>query len=298
MRRAFTLMELIVVVVIVAVLSVASFKALAALKVRTFKAKEITRLSLQTQIVLDELAQRLAARIHATVIGYDPATGSFKYISDILSNESYPVLEWIGYDEENLSLGNYSGFVDMKRSITSFSDYTLYTDISLSDLTRRALIFAAAFDRGYSGEDLDNAFGWHGKRSDAAFDITASPPHQITVTDSVKPQWIYEKYYLAKSAYAVARAADIDKSAACLQGLDVDNDTLLLFYDYRPWRGETFCADPNGSGQSGKASILMRHVAGLSVIERDYTLRVTLDINETLRGTSVGVHFSKMKVVF
>ena len=298
MRRSFTLMEIIVVVVIVSILSVATFKALATIKIRSLKAKEMTRLSLQSQIVLDALAQRLRARIPATVIGYDPASGSFRYIWQILPNQTYPILEWIGFDEENLSLGMYSGFVDMKRSITDYSDYSLSTDITLSDLRPRALIFAGSFDQGLLSEDMQNAFGWHGKRSDQAFDVRSHPPHAITITDSVKPKWIYEKYYLAKSAYAVARGADIDKNAACLQGLDVDSDTLLLFYDYRPWRGQTFCADPKGNGQSGKASILMRHVAGMSAIVRDGTLRITLDVNESLRGTRIGVHFSKMKVVF
>jgi hypothetical protein len=123
----------------------------------------------------------------------------------------------------------------------------------------------------------------------------------ITITDSDKPDFLYEKYFIVDSAYGVARGADIDQSASCIDNLNIKtkdlNNTLLLFYDYRPWKGETFCADKQGSSQSGKVSILMKHVDGFRFEELDYTLRISLDINESIRGAKP-IHLSKMKVVF
>ena len=296
MKRAFSLLELVVVVVIVSLLAVASFKGIQALKLRSFKVQQMTRLSLESQIVLDQLAARLQSRIPATTIGYDPVSKEYKPISEILENEKYKILEWIAWDEDAFDGGVYSGFVDMKRSIDQYSDYTLYTDIS-QDLSDRALVFAGTFDRGFTSDQLKEAFGWHGSRSDLIYDISVTPPHTITITDATKPKWLYEKYYLAKSAFAVARGADVDTNAECLKKLHADKNTLLLFYDYKPWRGETFCADPNGSGQSGEATILMRHIAGFGAKEQDFTLRLILDIHKPILG-SVGVHFSKTKVVF
>ncbi len=297
LKGAFTLLELIVVVVIVSFLAVASFKGLQAFKLRSFKVRQMTKLSLESQIVLDQLSALLHSRIPATTIGYDPYGEDFQPIRDIQDIAKYKILEWIGFDEDSFEAGLYSGFVDMQRSIKQFSDYSLYTDI-VADLSGHALVFAGTFDKGFTSEQLLDAFGWHGRSSNLIYDILVRPPHTITITDPVKPKWLYEKYYLAKSAYAVARGADIDTSAKCLEGLDVKKNTLVLFYDYKPWRGESFCADPKSDNRSGQATILMRHVAGFGVKEQDFTLRLILDIDKPILGQSVRVHFDKTKVVF
>ena len=297
MRRSFTLIELIMVLVIISFLSVASFKAVSALIVRSYKAKELTRLSLESQIALDQISTLLQERVPASVIGYKPSTGDFKYIQEIGDSEYYEVMEWIGVAYEEYSEGNYTGFADMRPSIKTDDTIATYTNLSGNDY---ALIFAGAFDRGFPGQsDFNDSFGWHGYESNDTFDIAFDSDGNITITDSVKPKWIYEKYYLVRSAYALARGEDINKNADCLEDLNVDDDTLLLFYDYKPWRGETFCADPGSAGsKSGSATILATHIAGFDAKEQDYTLRLILDINESIKGGYPPIHFSKMKVVF
>ncbi len=293
MKRAFTLIELVFVVLIVALLSVATFKGIEALVVRSFKAKELTRLSLESQIALDQLSSLLVQRIPSTAIGYDPSPSSgadaFLPLDQIDPRSRYKVLEWIGRDFDHRD--DYSGFVDMEPSRATAD--TLYTDSKA--LGERELYFAGSFDVGEAGGK--DAFGWHGHAHNLSFDVDVEK-NAITITQATKPRWIYERYFLAKSAYAVARGADVKRDAACLKDLDVDEDTLLLFYGFRPWSGETFCADPKGSGQAGKVSVLARNVAGFGAFEQDYTIRLIVDINKTIRGSDVGVHFSKMKVVF
>ena len=56
MKRAFTLIEMIFVVLISALLAVGAFKAFEALYIRSAKAKAVTDLSLQSQIVLDQIS--------------------------------------------------------------------------------------------------------------------------------------------------------------------------------------------------------------------------------------------------
>ena len=301
MKRSFTLIELVLVVVIVTLLSVATFKAIKAIKIKSFKAKELTRLSLESQIVLDQLSSLLRNRIPATAIGYNPDTNEWAYLNqlDTLS-EDPPILEWIGYDEDALGDGDYSGFVDINRTIQdSSSDYVIYTDINFTD-SGYALIFSGSYDRGYEGGSLEGAFGWHGSDSNLTYQVTFNPPDKIIIehNETPKPKWLYEKYFLTKSAYAVARSADIDKSVDCIKDLKIgdDNDTLLLFYNYHPWKGKTFCADPNGDTE-GNATILMRNIQGFEFREEGGTLRLWIDVNKTILG-NVGVHFSKMKVVW
>ncbi len=297
MKRSFTLLELILVVVIISFLSVATFEAIKTIKIKSFKAKELTRLSLESQVVLDQLSSLLRNRIPATAIGYNPDTNRWAYLDhlDTLSKDP-PILEWIGYDEDALGNLRYSGFVDINRTLAN-SDHSIYTDVNLT-ASGYALIFSGSYDKGYEGGDLQNAFGWHGSRSDLSYDVSFTPEHTITIIDSTKPNWLYEKYFLVKTAYAVARSADVDKSAGCITDLGIgdDNDTLLLFYNYRPWKGETFCADQNGLPE-GNATILMRNVQGFEFREEGGTIRLWIDINKTIPG-NVGVHFSKMKVVW
>lgn len=292
MRKAATLIELIMVLVIISLLSVATFKALEKLTIREYKVKEQTRLSLESQIAVDIISNYLKYRVPYTTIGSN-SNGDFKYIGDLTNADNAIILEWFGRDRDDFYTQQYSGFLDMAKKNGDVL-YSPDTNLSDSDLN---LVFAGSFDRAYSDNDYENSFGWHSHDSTESFDVTLDGSGNITITDATKPEFIYEKYFLTKSAYAIARGEDIDKNAACLNDLSVDNDTLLLFYDYQPWENETFCADPNGTNQAGSVTILMKNVAGFSFKEMDYTIRVLLDINKTIRGTSP-VHFSKMKVVF
>ncbi len=289
MRRGVTLLELVIVVVIVSILSVASLKAIGAILVRSYKAKELTRLSLESQIALDQISALLQERVPATTIGYD-GKGGFAPIEEIVDEEGFKILEWIGFEPLVSEDGNYSGFIDLLAS--NKTTRTLATEVHRD---AKAIIFAGSFDRAAVAGDFQNAFGWHSGRSDEIFEVQ-KVSGGLKIVDAVQPKWIYEKYYLLSSAYAIARGADIDRDAACLDGLDVDEDTLLLFYDYYPWKGESFCADPKGT-QSGKATILMRDVVGFWALEQDYTLRLVLEVQKEIRGFSP-IRFTKMKVVF
>jgi hypothetical protein len=91
----------------------------------------------------------------------------------------------------------------------------------------------------------------------------------------------------------------VDISAACL-GRDlpieeIDDDTLLLFYNYRPWAGETYCADSAGE-REGNVSILSKNVKGFRVVYSNDVLKIGVDMNRSIGERSV--HISKQKVVF
>ncbi|MEA1955113.1 MAG: prepilin-type N-terminal cleavage/methylation domain-containing protein, partial [Campylobacterota bacterium] len=66
-KKAFTLLEMIFVVVISGVLAMGTFKAMEALYVRSAKAKAITELSMQSQIVLDQIGVMLYNRVPNSV---------------------------------------------------------------------------------------------------------------------------------------------------------------------------------------------------------------------------------------
>jgi len=172
---------------------------------------------------------------------------------------------------------------------------------SIMDTSNLNLIFAGAFDGG--AEDIEacsGAFGWHGNDSNVSYAIDMSVLNQITFTDAVKqPDFIYEKYYLANGAYAVVRGEDIDRTVTCITDLNitVNTDTLFLFYEYYPYNGETFCADPSGN-QQGEVTILAQDITAFSAESVNDIIRLSIDMEREIRGTSCGVHVSKQKGVF
>lgn len=306
MRKGFTLVEMIFVLVVLAVLSAGTFKAIEAIYTRSAQAKALTDLSLQSQIVLDQLSILLYNRIPNSVIGYDrnnpaiPAgmTAPCEPIRDLTI--SRPVLEWLAMADDELLRGDYDGFVDMNASSkASFTLSTPHTTTAMTDPNLN-LIFAGAFDGG--SEDIsacNGAFGWHGAQSDLSFDVTVGNDN-ILITDAVKPDYIYEKYYLSKTAYAVARGADIVLASSCITDLNAsaDANTLFLFYDYQPYKGETFCADGGLGASAGSATVLAQDVTAFSAQESNDVIRLSIDMKRDVRGRICGVHVSKQKAVF
>ena len=292
MRRGFTLIEIILVLVVLAILSAGTFKAIEAIYTRSAQAKAMTDLSLQSQIVLDQLSILLYNRIPNSVIGYTPGD-ICEPISDLITPR--PILEWLAMADDELLRGDYDGFVDMNAS--SKATFTLSTPhtVALAN-TDLNLIFSGAFDGGSDDVTACNgAFGWHSAASDSSFDVTVGVD-TIVITDAVKPDFIYEKYYLTKTAYAVARGEDINLASSCITDLNVsaNANTLFLFYDYQPYKGENFCGD----GGVGKAAVLAQDVTAFSAQETNNIIRLSIDMQRDIRGKTCGVHVSKQKAVF
>lgn len=296
MRKGFTLVEIIFVLVIMAVLSAGTFKAIEAIYTRSAQAKALTDLSLESQIVLDQLSVLLYNRIPNSVIGYTPG-GICESIDELTVGR--PVLEWLTMADDALLEGKYDGFVDMNGSfyVDTANNRLLTPGNAMSNSTDLNLIFAGAFDGGAGSVSACNgAFGWHNPSSTLSYDLSFNADKNITITDSVKPEFIYEKYYLTHTAYAVARGADIDLTSACVSslGVPVDENTLFLFYDYQPYLGETYCAD----GGDGNASVLAQDVTAFTAESINDVIRLSIDMNRDIRGKTCGVHVSKQKAVF
>ena len=296
-KKAFTLIEMIIVVVISGVLASGTFKAMEALYIRSAKAKAITDLSMQSQIVLNQISRLLYNRIPNSVIGYDGSdTTSCTPIEDINDAKS-KVLEWLSLDDEQLLSGKYSGFVDMNASVKP-NLKALDVNSSLN-ITDRNLIFAGSFDSG--SEDIstcNGAYGWHDNDSNLTYTIKSNSTDKIELEDP--PEYIYEKYYLTDGAYAITRGADIDINATCIDDLKqkVDENTLFLFYEYYPYKnkGDTYCADKSGT-KTGKVAILAEDVASFGAVYENDIIRLSIDMNRSIKG-STPVHTSKQKAVF
>lgn len=284
---------MIFVVVISGVLAIGSFKAFEALYIRSAKAKAVGDLSMQSQIVLDQLSQLLYNRIPNSVVGYD---GSDCDPIEMLG-AGKNVLEWIATDEAQLLEQKYGGFVDLNAS--SRPDLAALDVRADLNTTNRHLVFAGAFDAG--GEEVEacsGAYGWHGGAHALTFGISAAAD-QLTFTGT-PPDEIYEKYYLANGAYAVTRGEDVTNISACglSEGDFKDfNTSLLLFYGFYPYLGQTYCGDTGGGTPWGSVALLAEDVSGFRASYVNDAIRISIDMNRSMRGSS-DVHISKQKAVF
>lgn len=312
-KNAFTLLEIIFVIVISAILSIGAFKAMEMLYLRSAKAKAITDMTLRSQIVLDQISIFLYDRIPNSVIGYKPSDNSCEAITELVSSK--PVLEWLATMDDNLTNREYDGFIDMGLSDNNSSGDGYWLSASninktIDDNDKLNLIFAGSFDEGSTSiKACEGAFGWHKNDSNLSFDIKIDDDNNITLTDEndSQPKYIYEKYYLTKTAYAVARGEDLNKTnlEKCNNNSYIfPNDinftnTLFLFYNYKPYsNNETFCGDNSSGGtQKGDVSILATDVTAFEAIYVNETIRINLDMNRSIRG-STAVHISKQKVIF
>ena len=304
MRKGFTLIEMIFVIVISSALAIGTFKAIQALYVRSAKAQAVTELSLQSQIVLDQISSLLYNRIPNSVIGYTTTDNSCESITQLTANKE--IVEWLATMDDELLQGDYDGFIDLGNS--KFSSKFLSTrDIKSSlNSTDVNLIFSGSFAQGSeeSTKACTGAYGWHGNDSDLSFDATIEDD-KVTITGADQPEYIYEKYYLTKTAYAIARGENLVESdllAKCSNYKTTSNNfntTLFLFHDYQPFKGETFCGDSDDShgNRAGEVSILSEDVNAFETKSINDFILLSLDMNRSIRGSTV-VHIAKQKAVY
>ena len=105
---------------------------------------------------------------------------------------------------------------------------------------------------------------------------------------------IYERFYLVDSAYAIALKKDLKMSEwnCSISSNKFKNNDLLLFYNYRPWKGETFC----GNGGGGSVTLLASNIKSFKVGKVNYHLVIKASMFKSKKDINITV--SKQKVTF
>jgi len=294
MKKAFTMLELVMVIVIMGIVASIGANIVAKLYENYLKTRSINKLQAQTELVLDQIAKRLESRIKDSVIARQSANFS-EYVPLTDANASYQILEWIGKDTESFKgkrNPGWSGFIDLDHNstakpnlVTSGSELNTTSAIisALSNgqvdlngtLQHPAIIFKGQADLNLSH------FGWDGTRGEYTLRVTRVDNTTLGLVDAnaTFPNEIFEQYDLAWSAYAI-----VPEGTA--------NDfNLTLHYNYQPWEDERY-------DQNATTSLLMQNVSTFKFTKIGDTIRLKLCIHDNNRSGIDNFAFCKEKVVY
>lgn len=278
MKRAFTLLELVVVIVVLGIIAMMSFNAIMNIYSNYFQTKTVNELETQTEIALEQISKRLEHRIKPSVIARK-TDGAFLALNDsgVNLNANYEILEFIPYAyeifndvisldandnviEQGGKAGRYSGYADLAKSspatglISPGSNFTTGVVETIKDLTCREDTNATCVD--FTKKDggvvaifsdvyynVQSSFGYSNGTVPVSLDI-AKVGVKSTDGDTLEisgfgGKQISEQYHLAYTANAIVPEQSADPKDAANGVFD-----LNLYYDYRPWMGEKY--KPNG----------------------------------------------------
>ena len=269
MKRAFTLLELVVVIVVLGIIAMMSFNAIMNIYSNYFQTKTVNELETQTEIALEQISKRLEHRIKPSVIARK-TDGAFLALNDsgVNLDAKYEILEFIPYAYEIFNdvpsasnkAGRYSGYVDLAKSspttglISPGSNFSTEVVETIKDLTckddasgcvdfkdKDGGVVAIFSDVYY---DVQNSFGYKGilNLDIAKVGVKGGQSGLNGNTLEISGfdgKQISEQYHLAYTANAIVPEQSADPKDTANGVFD-----LNLYYDYRPWMGEKY--KPNG----------------------------------------------------
>lgn len=268
MKRAFTLLELVVVIVVLGIIAMMSFNAIMNIYSNYFQTRTVNELETQTEIALEQISKRLEHRIKPSVIARK-TDGAFLALNDsgVNLNAEYEILEFIPYAYEIFNdvpsgnkAGRYSGYADLAKSspatglISPGSNFSTEVVETIKDLTCREDTNATCVD--FKNKDggvvaifsdvyynVQSSFGYSNGTVPVSLDIAKvgvkSTDGNTLEISGFGGKQISEQYHLAYTANAIVPEQSADPKDAANGVFD-----LNLYYDYRPWMGEKY--KPNG----------------------------------------------------
>ena len=318
MKRAFTLLELVVVIVVLGIIAMMSFNAIMNIYSNYFQTRTVNELETQTEIALEQISKRLEHRIKPSVIARKPS-GEFLALNDSGVNlvAEYEILEFIPYAyeifndvisldandhviEQGGKAGRYSGYADLANSspatglISPGSNFTTGVVETIKDLTCREDTNATCVDfKNKDGGvaaifsdvyyDVQNSFGYKGVSNldIAKVGVKSIDGNTLEISGFANKQ-ISEQYHLAYTANAIVpeqSQSQADKNNGVFD--------LNLYYDYRPWMGEKY-------KQNGEKATLAKNVTRFVFTEKNGVIVLKL----CMRAKNSEITICKSKAVY
>ena len=323
MKRAFTLLELVVVIVVLGIIAMMSFNAIMNIYSNYFQTRTVNELETQTEIALEQISKRLEHRIKPSVIARKPS-GEFLALNDsgVNLNAEYEILEFIPYAyeifndvisldandnviEQGGKAGRYSGYADLAKSspatglISPGSNFTTgvvetIKDLTCKDDTRNSKcvdfenkdggVVAIFYDVYY---DVQNSFGYKGISNLDIAKVGVKGGQSGLNGDTLEISGFANKQISEQYHLAYTANAIVPEQSADPKDTANGVFDLNLYYDYRPWMGEKY-------KQNGEKATLAKNVTRFVFTEKNGVIVLKL----CMRAKNSEITICKSKAVY
>lgn len=273
-RKAFTLLEMIIVMVVLGIIANFGVEILVNAYSNYIFTSVQNRLQSQSEAAVNQIANRLEYRIKDSTIARNAAGTTPVALAQAAAGMNASVLEWVSVDREGwLGATNtplWSGFIDVNspsannnRLITPQTDLAaLDTLIGSMSPSGTGVNDSAIYFISGSG-NIANGFGWNGaiaSQDQLLHPINATADGNFTSALGGVPFTgvdVYEFYQFTWTAYAVI----------------FENGDLVLYYDYQPWLGESVA--------NASREILMRNVTTFAFKAEGDVISIQVCVSDT-----------------
>ncbi|WP_103578765.1 prepilin-type N-terminal cleavage/methylation domain-containing protein [Campylobacter concisus] len=323
MKRAFTLLELVVVIVVLGIIAMMSFNAIMNIYSNYFQTRTVNELETQTEIALEQISKRLEHRIKPSVIARK-TDGAFLALNDsgVNLNAEYEILEFIPYAyeifndvisldandnviEQGGKAGRYSGYADLAKSspatglISPGSNFTTgvvetIKDLTCKDDTRNSKcvdfenkdggVVAIFYDVYY---DVQNSFGYKGISNLDIAKVGVKGGQSGLNGDTLEISGFANKQISEQYHLAYTANAIVPEQSADPKDTANGVFDLNLYYDYRPWMGEKY-------KQNGEKATLAKNVTRFVFTEKNGVIVLKL----CMRAKNSEITICKSKAVY
>ena len=322
MKRAFTLLELVVVIVVLGIIAMMSFNAIMNIYSNYFQTRTVNELETQTEIALEQISKRLEHRIKPSVIARK-TDGAFLALNDsgVNLNAEYEILEFIPYAyeifndvisldandnviEQGGKAGRYSGYADLAKSspatglISPGSNFTTgvvetIKDLTCKDDTRNSKCVdfknkdggvVAIFSDVYY--DVQNSFGYKGAGNLDIAKVGIKGGATGVDGDTLEISGFANKQI--SEQYHLAYTANAIVPEQSQSQADKDNGVfdLNLYYNYKPWMGQGY--------KTGEKATLVKNVTRFVFTEKNGVIVLKL----CMRAKNSEITICKSKAVY
>lgn len=299
MKRAFTLLELVVVIVVLGIIAMMSFNAIMNIYSNYFQTRTVNELETQTEIALEQISKRLEHRIKPSVIARK-TDGDFLALNDNRVNldAKYEILEFIPYAyeifndvisldandnviEQDGKAGRYSGYADLAKSspatglISLGSNFTTGVVETIKDITCREDTNATCVD--FKNKDggivaifsdvyynVQSSFGYSNGTVPVSLDIAkvGVKGGQSGLNGNTLEISGFANKQISEQ-YHLAYTANAIVPEQSADPKDAANGVfdLNLYYDYRPWMGQGY--------KNGEKATLAKNVTRFVFTEKN-----------------------------
>ena len=301
-KRAFTLIELVMVIVVMGIVAMIGTNIITHMYEGYIRSKIVNKLQADSELILDIISKRLQYRIKdSTVTSIDGNLSSYLKLSNSNIGVNHDVLEWIGFDYEGMvgewdgsRYSGWSGFIDLDNNKTTKNSFvtsgsnlnnakTDIYDLSNTSVDLNSINGGGAIVFKVSNNSSIASYGYLGSAHSSVYPVHIKTNKELAFDTPPAEVDYYEHYYLVWSAYAIAPK---NIKTININGKNIKDFDLYLYYNYQPWQNERY--------SSGTKSLIAKHVTTFKFIQVGSTIRVKL----CLRDKTANYGFCKERAIY